>query len=292
MPAFDACVVGEAIMDVLVDDGVRTERPGGSPANVALGLGRLGRRVALRTQLGPDAHGGAIAAHLAASDVHVLPSSFDADRTSTAIATIGADGSADYAFDVTWTVDRIEAVAATVLHVGSVGAFLAPGGRVVEQAVRTSAARWITLDPNVRPSLLPDRAAASATFARLAATADVVKLSDEDAAWLLPDLDADAVLDAIGAMGPSLVVLTCGADGASLAAGTARARVASATTDAVDTIGAGDTCMAALIDGLLALDRIPDGASELRDLGERAMAAAAITVGRRGADLPWAAELV
>lgn len=100
------------------------------------------------------------------------------------------------------------------------------------------------------------------------------------------------MVDAIGAMGPSLVVLTCGADGARLAAGTARATVASTATDAVDTVGAGDTCTAAHVDGLLALDRIPADAAELRDLGARRMAAAAITVARRGADLPWAVELV
>jgi len=290
--AFDVVVVGESVMDVLVDGDVHTARPGGSPANVALGLGRLGWRVALRTQLGRDAHGEAIAAHLAASDVNVLPASFDVRRTATAVATIGVDGTADYAFDVAWTPDRIEAVDATVLHVGSLGALLPPGARAVERAVRASQARWVTLDPNVRPSLLADRAAASATFARLAAAADVVKLSDEDAAWLLPGLGPDAVVEAIGVLGPSLVVLTCGADGALLAAGSARAAVASAAIRAVDTVGAGDTCMAAIVDGLLALDRIPMVDVELRDLGARAMAAAAITVGRRGADLPWAAELI
>lgn len=289
---FDAYVVGESVMDVLVDGATRVERPGGSPANVALGLGRLGRRVALRTQLGRDVHGEAIAAHLAASDVRVLPTSFDAARTSTAVATIGTDGSADYAFDVAWAPDRIEAVDATVLHVGSLGALLPPGAHAVEQAVRASRARWVTLDPNVRPSLLPDRAAASATFARLAAASDVVKLSDEDAAWLLPGLEPDAMLEAIGAMGASLVVLTCGADGALLAAGRARATVASAARSAVDTVGAGDTCMAAILDGLLALDHLPSDEAELRDLGAYAMAAAAVTVARRGADLPWAAELV
>lgn len=97
-------VVGEALIDVVERDGSSAEIVGGSPANVALTLGRLGRRVQLVTDIGDDERGRRIRDHLGKSDV--LVSSGADGRTSTAVARIGADGAANYTFDIQWNPPR------------------------------------------------------------------------------------------------------------------------------------------------------------------------------------------
>src|SRR5699024_2599553 len=117
------------------------------------------------------------------------------------------------------------------------------------------------------------------------------KMSDEDAEWLFPGLSIDAVVDRVRAAGPRLVAITRGADGATLATADDRVDVAPVPVDVVDTIGAGDTFMASLIHSLLALDGRDLDRAALTELGDDAVRAAAITVSRAGADLPWTGDL-
>ena len=102
----DVVVVGEALTDIVTSHHGTTEHPGGSPANVAYGLGRLGVNTALLTAIGDDGRGAAIAKHLQSAGVTLLDGSCSLDRTSSATATISADGSASYAFDVIWDLDQ------------------------------------------------------------------------------------------------------------------------------------------------------------------------------------------
>ena len=96
-----ALVIGEALIDVIERrDGTRLERPGGSPLNVAVGLGRLGDIVSFLTAVGADDLGDAVRSHLKGSGVAVHPSSLKAARTSTATATLANDGSASYTYDI------------------------------------------------------------------------------------------------------------------------------------------------------------------------------------------------
>lgn len=289
----DVLVIGEALVDIVVSAHGIEEHPGGSPANVALGLGRFGAEVSLLTAIAPDERGRAIATHLERSGVVVLPESFSADRTSNAIATISPDdGSADYTFDVLW--DPVKAalpLSSRILHTGSIAAFLQPGADTVRAYLRESDVDEVTFDPNIRPALIGDHAAAVDTFEATAALATVVKLSDEDASWLYPDDSRDEVLDRILAIGPRLAVITRGGEGALLAIPSARVSIAAPAVSVVDTIGAGDTYMASLIDSLLRWPSQELTAPMLENIGGRAARAAAITVSREGANLPWRDEL-
>lgn len=287
-------VVGEALVDI-VDDGSPREIPGGSPANVALGLGRLGVPVEFVTWLGDDARGQHVADHLRASGVSLADGAFGASRTSTAAVRCAPDGQPSYDLALEWDLPVVPEVPDR-LHVGSVGAFLRPGADAVLELTRRTAAAGgrVSFDPNVRPALFDDAAGARARFDLLAIHADVVKLSDEDAAWLFPGASTDVVLDRLHALGVRLAVLTAGAAGSVLSTVRDRVRVLSERVDVVDTVGAGDSYTAALLwqlDGpasqLDALQR-----SDLTELGLVSARAAAMTVGRRGADLPTADEVL
>lgn len=285
-------VIGEALVDVVETDAGRTEHVGGSPANVALGLGRRGVRVGLLTQLADDARGRMIVDHLEASGVDVLASSISAVPTSTAVARIAADGHAEYDFDLTWNdVAPVVDVTPRLVHTGSVAAFLEPGAGSVRNLLRNSRAQEITFDPNVRPALLGSHDAAFPIFEATARMSTVVKLSDEDAAWLYPGASPDRVLEAVLALGPRLSALTLGDDGAVIANAEYGVWIPATDVEAVDTIGAGDTFMASLIHSVLESGSGDLGRAALERIGRNAVSAAAITVSRAGANLPWAHEL-
>lgn len=288
----EIAVIGEALIDIIEVEGrAPEERVGGSPANVALGLGRLGARVRLLTQLGRDQRGDAIADHLRASGVELLAGSITDAPTSTALAAIAADGHAEYTFNVRWARLPREPIAARVLHTGSIAAFLEPGASSLRGLLSRSHAEEITFDPNIRPALLGARDDVVARFEELAGLSTVVKMSDEDAAWLYPGIEVAEVIDRVLSLGPRLAAVTLGAAGAELASAHARVHVDGVRVQAVDTIGAGDTFMAALIDFVAKQGSGDLDARALERAGTAAVQAAAITVSRAGADLPWASEL-
>ena len=288
----DVVVIGEALIDVVERGGTRVEHPGGSPANVALGLGRMGVRTALLTCLGRDERGDAIVDRLAGSGVRVLGDSFSVDRTSTAAATVDADGQASYVFDVMWSLPA-EPLPSTprILHTGSIAAFLEPGATEVNRHLAEAGADEVTFDPNIRPALLGERVEALDAFRRTAGLATVVKLSDEDAEWLFPGASVEEVLDTIIALGPRLAAITLGGEGAMLATSADHVRIPAMRVDVVDTIGAGDTFMASLIASVAQEGSAPLDRAALERWGTAAARAAAITVSRAGADLPWSTEL-
>ncbi|MDQ0726687.1 PfkB family carbohydrate kinase [Microbacterium sp. W4I20] len=288
----DVLVVGEALVDIVEGGGSATEHPGGSPANVALGLGRRGIDVALLTDLGRDPRGSRIARHLERSGVRVLAESFSDRPTSTATATLRDDGSASYLFDVQWNPGAAPlAVSPVVVHTGSIGAFLHPGRATVIAHLDRLGARLVTFDPNIRPALLGTHAETLADFEDMAARAGIVKMSDEDAQWLYPRLSPTEVSDRVRALGPRLVVITRGEGGSMLTAEAAAVSIAASIVPVIDTIGAGDTYMTSLIADVLALSDRDLDRTRLEWLGRRAARAAAITVSRAGADLPWQDEL-
>lgn len=302
-------VVGEALIDrVLRANGDSEDAPGGSPANVALTLGRWARHPELVTMLGADAAGDAVRAWLGESGVTVVsavsgPGASVPVETSVATARLDTSGAARYEFDLRWQLDRRVVGRSDILHVGSVGAFLLPGAEDVSALVaERSPQSLITFDPNIRPALIAD-ADAAAVRTRVDAlirAADVVKLSDEDLEWLRPGVDPlDAARD-WQRSGPALVVVTRGASGATAVTSRGDLTVPSERTSVVDTIGAGDTFMAGLIEGLVRADlsaasaraRLHDITLDTVDRMLRLSAhAAAITVSRRGANPPWLHEL-
>ena len=131
-------VIGEALVDIVAEpSGERTEHVGGSPANVAMGLARLGHDVDFACSLGRDERGARIADHLADHGVHVLPVSFGADPTSTAVATLDEGGAASYEFDLHWNLPAVDLPEGTGhVHTGSIGTVLQPGAASVDRRAR------------------------------------------------------------------------------------------------------------------------------------------------------------
>ncbi|WP_146842573.1 carbohydrate kinase family protein [Cellulomonas composti] len=301
-----ALVIGEALIDAVERaDGSRERHPGGSPANVAIGLGRLGRDVALATWLGDDADGDAIRAHLRSSDVRVLRGDRSATRTPTATAHLDAQGVATYDFDLEWDLAGAwddEPVAPLVVHTGSIATVLEPGAqRVRAELERRRDTATITYDPNLRPALMGSPAHALPYVTALVSLADVVKVSDEDLAWLHPGTPPGEVAADWAQRGPALVVVTHGGEGAfAVSASGARLFVAAPRVTVVDTVGAGDSFMGGLVDGLwtaglLGADRrqaLRDAdATTIESVLTRCARIAAITVSRAGANPPRADEL-
>ncbi|WP_330350885.1 carbohydrate kinase family protein [Streptomyces sp. NBC_00582] len=315
-----AVVVGEALVDVIVDrDGPSRSHPGGSPANVALGLGRLGHPVRLATRVGHDDFGHLLQRHLKDSGVELTAGSVVAAATSTATAVLDAAGAARYTFDITWALPKaveaalIEGPAAHV-HTGSIATALSPGAEQVLaalHAVRPSAT--VSYDPNVRPALLRSPGEERERVERLVALSDVVKASEEDLAWLHPGETPDRTAARWARSGPSLVVLTRGADGAEAYWRHGHRSIAPVPVQVVDTVGAGDAFMAGLVSRLLhagllgggpgteaetarAALRRATGTDRLPAILDEAVAtaarAAALTCAREGADPPTTAELM
>ncbi len=299
-----AFIIGEALIDsVHGNDGTVTDHPGGSPANVALTLGRLGRDPELLSWFGQDAGGAKIEQWLAASNVRVAPGSNGAPYTSVAQATLAADGSASYEFhlDPSMPAHAEVPVGAVVAHTGSIAAVLAPGGAQVLDLLKSAqATATITYDPNARPSLMGDPGEARGIIESYVRLCDVVKVSDEDLAWLYPDQDPRAVAQEWLAWGPALVVVTLGEAGSLgyTAAGVVETPVP--RVDVVDTVGAGDSYMGALIHGLWEEGLLgAENRSNLKNVAPSVLtrvlhqcaSVAAITVSRAGANPPWLREL-
>ncbi|MCU1531469.1 MAG: carbohydrate kinase [Arthrobacter sp.] len=290
----DVIVIGEALVDVVTSADGTAEHPGGSPANVAYGLGRLGVGTALLTAIGNDERGRAVEAHLQSAGVMLLPGSKSQDRTASATATVAANGSASYDFDIHWELPPIApAFLPKVLHTGSIATFLAPGAAAVKALLEQSHRECVvTYDPNIRPALLGSHAEARSLFEELVPLTDVVKLSDEDAQWLYPELQLEDVAARVLGLGAGLAVVTRGSEGSLLTTPAAQLYLPAVKSTVADTIGAGDSYMAALIYGLLA--RGTDGLAPavLDTIGRIASKAAAITVRRPGANPPTAEELL
>ncbi|WP_254780361.1 carbohydrate kinase, partial [Curtobacterium sp. MMLR14_014] len=286
-------VIGEALVDVIEGSEGRVEHPGGSPMNVAVGLARLGVPAGLVCALGDDDRGAVVRRHVEASGVQVAATLIE--RTSTAVATIDDHGVARYEFDLDWRLAPVALSELTrLVHVGSIGAVLSPGASVVLEAARSRpSSALLSVDPNVRPSVTPDRDAVLTALRPLLASADVVKLSDEDAAWLWPERGVDAVLNGLLRLGVGLAAVTLGANGCALATAGAHTRSPAPVVEVADTVGAGDSFMSGLLAGVLASGKHPrdlDG-DDLDGLARLALDCAAITVSRPGADPPTRAEL-
>ena len=298
-------VAGESLLDIVVgSDGSTTRSVGGSPLNVAVGLARLEVPSLLVTRLGDDDAGATVQEYLDASGVLLAPEAVVAGTTtSTATARLGAGNAADYDFDLTWDLAPTELSAdALGLHIGSLGATLLPGRDAVLDLVRQALVLdvFVSYDPNVRPRFVTEPEAEWRQMVELAGRARLVKVSDEDLHALRPDADVDGLVAEL-LTGPEteLVVVTWGNRGA-----TAYTRRMSVHTDAVpvdvvDTVGAGDAFMAAVLAALVDWEATTAGPGALRGLGEHhvrtlldgALLAAAVTCSRRGANPPTRQEL-
>ena len=290
-------VIGEALVDVVNrPGGDPVSHAGGSPFNVAVGLSRLDIRTLLAAQIAPDAYGALLLQRLDESGVLLSNLEPVPSRTSSASATLAADGSASYVFDLTWDPAQLPDPADfEAVHVGSLGTSLEPGASLVAGLVVSADALGIPVsyDPNVRLAVEPDATVWSRVFESIAPYASIIKMSDEDSAVLFPD---EAPLDLARRLSAErgLVAITSGGEGAVVGAAGGAAFVKAPAIDVVDTIGAGDSFMAAMLAWCAAYfwpsaDELD--LTELTDLAAYAAMAAAITCSRPGADPPRSADL-
>lgn len=303
-------VIGEALVDIVNKPNQPSQtHPGGSPMNVAVGVSRLGHEAEFIGHWGKDQHGELIVAHLKDSGVKI-PFTADAPKTSVAQANIGETGAADYQFDIAWSLETATdeltyaTEHSTAIHVGSIGAMLEPGASQVLQTVQDAAASaLISYDPNCRPSIIPDSSQAREWAEKIVAHSDLIKASDEDLLWLYPHRSLPESARAWLAEGASMLVITRGELGV-FAINEATAphgvEIPAHRVEVADTVGAGDSLMAALlaylldqgIEGAEAKEKLAQmPAEEITQMLTFATVAAGITVSRPGANPPSRQEL-
>jgi fructokinase len=302
---------GEALIDMLprqTAEGEPAFAPyvGGAVFNTAIALGRLGAPTAFFSGISDDLFGRRLSSALTASHVDLRHVRFSARPTTLAFVHL-TDGQATYTFYDENTAGRMLTTAdlpvlgddVEALHFSCISLIPEPCGSTYEALMaREHERRVIMLDPNIRAGFIPDREAHLGRMRRMIAMADIVKLSDEDLAWFGEGGSPDDIAARWLEMGPKIVVLTRGARGAIGYAGGRRVDVPARRVEVADTVGAGDTFNAGILAalreaGLLRKETLAKlGETELRNTLDFAMAAAAVTVSRPGANPPWRHELV
>lgn len=306
-------VAGEALIDLAPRDGLLLPLPGGSPYNVAVGLGRLGVATDYLGVLSNDGFGQRLAARLRAEGVGLEYAPRSDAPTTLAVVHLDDQARASYGFYLAETaaagltddvVHRLATDPPSALHVsyGAIGLAHEPTGRTLEALLLAAgAATRTSLDPNVRPDVFDGaggRAAYAAQLDALVGAVDLVKTSDEDLQLLHPDVPWQELARTWAGSGPGLVVVTRGPEGAvAVRPDGAVVEVGGEHVTVVDTVGAGD----AFTSGLLAWldDHGVGDAHDLRALGDTEVAAAltfarhvaAVTCTRAGSDPPRRDEL-
>jgi fructokinase len=307
-------VAGEALIDLVATDANGGYRavPGGSPANVAVGLARLEQPVRLLARLGPDAFGRRVREHLVGNGVDLAWAVDATEPTSLAVASLDPTGQATYDFYLTgtadwqWTAAELPAAlgGVTALHSGSLALGLPPGAVVLEDLFRrehAEGARTLSVDLNLRPSILTDRNAERARVERQVRLAHLVKASDEDLGWLYPGQPIAEITARWRAAGVTCCVVTMGGGGAYLLAPDGVAyRQTARPIEVADTVGAGDSFTGGMLDALARLDALGSdpvarlaavSSSQWLEVLDHAGTVAAITCTRRGADPPTRADV-
>jgi len=289
-------IAGEALMDLIpVAGGDRVPMVGGGPANTAKAVARLGYETYFVGGISSDDYGKAIEEDLVGSGVDLSLVYRGDESTALAIATIDEnglakydfelDGTASFAFDSSW----LPSGDPDVIHVGSVATLLEPGASELLKWVSSKSAP-VVFDPNVRPSIQGDKALYRVAVERWIEKASIIKLSDDDLNWLYGGGEEEIVSGWL-ARGVSIVVVTRAEKGLRAYSSGAVIDVPAVKVELVDSVGAGDTIGAVLVEGVL--QRGIDGlrGDVLRSVLERAAKAAAITCSRAGAKPPTRQEL-
>ncbi len=307
-------VCGEALFDVFINGNAAAgsdvltleAHPGGSPFNVAIGLARLGQRVAFLAGVSHDMLGERLVARLRSEGVDTATVQRLAAPTTLGLIGLDAHGVPAYAFYGDGAADRRLDSAALpsldpairAIHLGSYATVVDPTATALETLVRRECGqRLIAYDPNVRLNVEPSVTRWHERVDTLSALAHLIKISDEDVRLLYGELPPEAFARRMLARGARLVVVTRGADGAIAWTARASAEVPGVAVALQDTVGAGDTFQAAMLIWLADGGRLsPDalaalGADDIAALLGYAAQAAALTCSRRGADLPRKAEL-
>ena len=301
---------GEALIDMLPRDTTLGEKgfapyAGGAIFNTAIALGRLGIPAGFFTGIADDMMGEILRETLAASKVDYSYCAIT-PRPSTIAFVKLVNGQATYAFYDEGTAGRMitEADLPTLgddceaLHFGAISLIPDPCGATYEALMkREHQSRVISLDPNIRPGFIKDKASHMARLNRMVAMSDILKFSDEDLEWFGISGNHDELAAHWLGQGAKLVVITKGAEGATGYTKSLKVSVPSERVTVVDTVGAGDTFDAGILASLKMNNLLTK--AQVASLNEKALQdalalgakAAAVTVSRAGANPPWAKEI-
>lgn len=291
-------VCGEVLIDILPSGPV----VGGGPANTAKALARLEYDVDFIDGISTDSFG-VIARKELERDKVGLGLCLTSDKpTCTATVTVDAqggarydfviDGTATFDFNSQWLPDP-ERLKPSVLHIGTLVTIIEPSASVLyDWAVRVGEFAPIIFDPNIRPSVMGDRQKYSQAVEKWVGISSIVKVSDDDIAWLYPDESLDEVARRWIAGGVSCVVITRGAHGLIGYTEHGIEEVDAVKTVVVDTVGAGDTVGAIVVEGVIKHSVAGLVGHTLNAVLHKAAVAAAITCSRAGAQPPRTHELI
>lgn len=287
MQSAQVWVAGEALIDLLPNGESKLPVVGGGPANTAKALSNLGFTTSFIGGISSDEYGKLIEAELSSYGVDLGRALRSELPTAIAEVELSEVGSASYKFKLESTAtfafgEWLPEGNPGVIHIGTLATIIEPGASALFEWARGFSSP-IVFDPNVRSSVLSDREKYRKHFERWAEIASVVKLSEEDLSWL------GYTVDEILYLGPELVVLTRGAKGLSGYRASERIDVDVFAVEVVDTIGAGDTVGAVIVEGLINHGELEG--DTLKSVLKRAAKAAAITCTRPGAKPPSISEL-
>ena len=298
-------VCGEALIDLIpVEPGSeqRIAIPGGGPANTAHALARLDIATEFIGGLSDDQYGQRMRAEFIAGRVgltftpeHQLP-------TCLAIVSIALDGGATYEFKIDGTATFAFAaknlpdpkvIKADAIYIGTLGTIIEPGASILKDWIlQAKECAPMIYDPNIRSSVISDRSRYQEVVKNWVALSNVVKASEDDLAWLYPDSDPLEIARSWVALGVELVVISKGENGIVGVTENQEVLIPGVQVDVIDTVGAGDTVGAVLVEALVEFGLEKLTSELLSHTLHRAALAASITCSRLGANPPTKAELL
>jgi fructokinase len=295
-------VCGEALIDLIPRGEQKVAIVGGGPANTAKALARLGFDSYFIDGISTDSFGGMIKDQLLHDGVNLKYAHYSDKQTCTADVSLDKAGVASYVFtiDGTATFDFTndwlpspEEIKPVVLQIGTLATIVQPAADVLlEWAKRVAKVAPIVFDPNVRSSVLPDRPKYQEAIAKWAAISEVIKVSEDDLAWLYPEQDQIAIAEEWIKGGSTLVIITKGSYGIIGVTKDDVVSVPGVKIEVVDTVGAGDTVGAIVVEAIVERGLKVITGDVLREVLVRATKAAAITCSRAGANPPTRAEIL
>ena len=294
-------VCGEVLIDLIPRGDKKVAIVGGGPANTAKALALLGFDSYFIDGISSDAYGQKAKAELLYDGVNLKYAHFTDKPTCTADVSLDAEGVASYVFAIDgsatfdfshdWLPDPLE-IKPAVLQIGTLATIVEPAAGILhEWAMKVAEVAPIVFDPNVRSSVMSDRDKYQAAVAKWTAISAVIKVSEDDLSWLYPDRDQLDVAAQWLEGGAALVIITKGSYGLIGITAQGSVSVPGVKVEVVDTVGAGDTVGAIVVEAIVERGLVNLHGEVLREVLTRAAKAASITCSRAGANPPTRAEI-
>jgi fructokinase len=294
-------IVGEVLIDLVPNESKHVAVVGGGPANTAKALANLGVKTHFIDGISNDEYGQMARSELLSANVLLDYAQYSNKPTCTAKVTLSKSGSASYKFVIedTATFDfshqwlpNAQSIKPSLLHIGTLATVIEPGASVLfKWAQSVAQVALIVFDPNIRPAVLGDRDEYAKKVEKWIAISSAVKVSDEDLKWLYPGKAINEIVNRWLEVGVELVVVTLSDKGITAYRKNEQISVDAVKVVVADTVGAGDTVGAVLVEAIvnIGLDKLTG--EVLKTMLNRAVNAAAITVSRIGANPPSKEEI-